>query len=109
MTTRAERIRALNDALRTTFRGGRVLVTQGVRALPLEQNAAVLRAVQAFDGFTPENDPHGEHDFGSLEVEGHKVCFKVDCYDERMELGSEDPADPARTTRVLTIMLAEEY
>ncbi len=65
-----EAIRTLNDALRTTFQGGRVLVTRGVRALPLEVNAVVLQAVQAFDAFTPENDPYGEHDFGSFELEG---------------------------------------
>lgn len=107
--SRAERIRALNDALRTTFRGGRVLVTQGIRALPLELNASVLQAVQAFDAFTPENDPHGEHDFGSFELEGHRIMWKVDYYNRALDGGSEDPADPKVTTRVLTIMLAEEY
>jgi hypothetical protein len=104
-----EAIRTLNDALRTTFEGGRVLVTQGVRALPLEVNAAALQAVQAFDAFTPENDPYGEHDFGSFELQGARIMWKIDYYDPSLTGGSEDPADPEVTTRVLTIMLAEEY
>ena len=33
----------------------------------------------------------------------------MDAYDANMEFGSEDAADPAETTRVLTIMLASEY
>ena len=62
-----------------------------------------------FSAFTPENDPHGEHDFGSFALAGRKLFFKIDYFDATMQFGSEDPADPAKTTRVLTIMLAEEY
>lgn len=105
----AEKIRALNDAFRATFGGGRVLITRGVQ----ERGEAFVRkavaAVKAFDAFTPENDPHGEHDFGSLTVEGTKLYFKIDYYDALERFGSEDPADPAKTTRVLTILLPEEY
>jgi hypothetical protein len=54
-------------------------------------------------------DPYGEHDFGNFEVAGQKFFFKIDYYDPNLEFGSEDPGDPQKTTRVLTIMLAEEY
>jgi uncharacterized protein DUF3768 len=69
----------------------------------------VLRRVRCFDQFDPDNDPHKEHDFGSFEFAGQTIFWKIDHYDLAVQCGSEDPADPAVTTRILTIMLAEEY
>jgi hypothetical protein len=106
---KANRIRDLNDAFRTTFRGGRAVMTSGVAELPDCVKAEAMMQVAAFSDFTPDNDPHGEHDFGSFTLVGRKFFWKIDYYDERCEFGSEDPSDPAKTTRVLTIMLAEEY
>ena len=106
-----ERIRDLNDAFRRTLDPtlGRAMLTAGVNALPSDVRATAMRAVATFDAFGSDNDPHGEHDFGSFDLAGHKFFFKVDYYDPRLEFGSDDPADPAKTTRVLTLMLAEEY
>lgn len=104
------RIRALNDRLRRTGLGGEVVITGGVAALlPGPVQASVMAAVQGFAAFTPDNDPRGEHDCAALEVEGHRVLFTIDCYDVTLGGGSPDPADPAVTRRVLTIMLAEGY
>src|SRR5712691_2712057 len=105
----AEKIRALNDAFRTTMIGGRVMMTTGVDALPSDVKAMVIRRVATFSDFSPDNDPHGEHDFGNFTLAGRKFFWKIDAYDADMRFGSEDPADPAKTTRILTIMLAEEY
>ena len=105
----AEKIRALNDRFRTTMTGGRVMMTAGVNALASDVKAMVIRRVAAFSEFTPDNNPHREHEIGSFQIAGHKILWKIDYYDAAMEFGSEDPADPATTTRVLTIMLASEY
>jgi len=106
---KSDRIRLLNDNFRTTFVGGRVVTTQGVAELPLDTKARVLLAVQSFDKFTEDNDPHREHDFGSFEIEGETYFFKIDYYALDIDGGSEDPADPEKTTRLLTIMRADEY
>ena len=105
----AERIRALNDDFRRTFVGGLVVITAGVEAMPAEQRKSLLAKVRAFDAFTEDNDPHGEHDFGAVDEGSVRYFWKVDCYDRNTEFGSPDPADPAVTTRVLTIMRADEY
>jgi len=99
----------VNDALRRTFVGGLVTVTAGIANLPAERRRSVLAAVQAFDAFTEDNDVHGEHDFGVVEVDKVRSFWKIDYYDGEMEMMSPDPADPTVTRRVLTIMLADEY
>jgi hypothetical protein len=105
----SERIRELNDSFRHSFNGGRVVITEGVDALSANVKAEVLQQVRQFDRFDRDNDPHGEHDFGNFEIEGERFFFKIDYYGLDMESGSEDPADPTKTTRVLTVMKAEEY
>lgn len=107
--TRSDRVRVLNDNFRSTFVGGRVVMTQGVNELPLDTKARVLLAVQSFDKFTEDNDPHREHDFGHFQIDGERYFFKLDYYALDFRFGSEDPADPEKTTRVLTIMRADEY
>ncbi|PIK73964.1 hypothetical protein CS379_05255 [Methylobacterium frigidaeris] len=102
-------IQQLNDALRVRGQGGQIVVTPGVRALDPERVAALIAAVEAFDAFTPENDPHGEHDFGAVEVAGARYYWKIDYYGRSSPGHSLDPADAAATLRVLTIMRADEY
>src|ERR1700694_363276 len=103
------KIALLNDAFRTTFSGGKVMMTSGVNELPDCVKAEALVQVTTFSEFPADNDPHAEHDFGSFNLVGRKFFWKIDYYDERCEFGSDDPADPEKTTRVLTVMLAGEY
>ncbi|MCJ2051920.1 DUF3768 domain-containing protein [Methylobacterium sp. J-070] len=105
----AARVRALNDAFRRSFAGGQVVETPGVVELPEADRIALLLAVRRFSSFDADNDPHGEHDFGAVEVGGERFFWKIDAYDRALLGGSPDPADPAVTTRVLTIMRADEY
>ncbi|PCH75114.1 MAG: hypothetical protein COC12_01835 [Rhodobacteraceae bacterium] len=102
-------IRQLNDQLRRTFAGGRVVMTSGLLALGDETVYQVLQAVQAFEDFNEGNDPYRTHDFGAVQIDDHNLMWKIDAYDENLEYGSPDPADPSVTTRVLTIFLASEY
>lgn len=110
---RTTKIRALNDTFRQNIPrlsdGSRLIVTDGVGSLPPEQIANILLAVRTFAEFNPDNDPHGEHDFGAIEHAGIRYFWKVDAYDRWMQFGSPDPSDPSVTTRVLTIMRADEY
>ena len=109
LETQVVRIRELNDALRSTFIGGTVLITAGVAALDAANRRELLAAVRSFDAFSADNDPRGEHDFGAIKIGDASFFFKIDYYDRSMNWHSPDAADSAVTTRVLTVMRADEY
>ena len=114
MSDRAKRIAALNDALRHdpgTGEHGRIMITRGVSDLGNPFTMQALAKLKAFDAFTSDNDPYGEHDFGSFELVGHTLFWKIDYFekDTGYMAGAETPEISATTDRILTIMLAEEY
>jgi len=105
------KIRELNDTLRTQGPSdlGRWVTTPGILGMGGEFTEAAFDAVRAFDQFTKDNDPYGEHDYGSFDLSGNRVIWKIDYYDRGLIYGSENPADPEVTCRVLTVCFASEY
>ncbi len=105
----AAKIAELNDHLRRTFTGGRVTMTAAVAALDPAEKIKVLESVRAFTDFNPDNNPHGENDFGVVTVKYEQYFWKADYYDLTVTYGSEDPSDPTITTRVLTVGRMDDY
>lgn len=103
------RIQRPNDDFRSTFIGSYVTITAGVRGLGADALPCILQSIRHHEEFESANDPCTEHDFGSFTYRDHQLFWKIDYYDKRLEFGSPDPADPAVTARVITIMLASEY
>ena len=109
------KIRELNDRFRRTLgTSGKRLMTAGVAALPFADQAAIVGKVMNFEDFTEDNDPHGEHDFGAFDFKDERIFWKIDYYNRKsfgsgFEMGADYPEDATKTTRVLTIMLADEY
>jgi hypothetical protein len=81
MTTKPETIRALNDELRQNLTTGTAFLTTGVAALGAEAVARIVKTIVVYDDFCHANDPYEEHDFGSFEVDGHTIFFKIDYFD----------------------------
>ncbi len=110
-------VAAQNDAFRRALLPGatpsglpgRVVVTRSVAARGDAFVGAALRSVATDETFTEDNDPHGDHTFGALTVEGARVWWKIDLHDRDLHFGSERPDDPEATARVLTILLPEDY
>ena len=102
--TLRERVAMLNDSFRKQNPGMYMLTRGVVDNLDLGE---VVEKVRSFDDFNEDNDPYGEHDFGSFTVSGVKIFWKIDYYDEALK-GWCDPLSPD-CHRVLTIMRADEY
>jgi hypothetical protein len=106
MDTKTARIAALNDELRHRLNGGMAVITPGIAALGQEAVARIVKTIEVYDDFCHANDPHEEHDFGAFDADGKRVFFKIDLYEEPNVKGAN--GEPV-VTRVLTIMLANEY
>jgi hypothetical protein len=112
----AIRLSTFNDAFRTqcsligsAIADGTLVITCGVAARGNDFIDRAVHAVQEYSAFGEDNDPYGEHDFGSFDLDGENLFWKIDNYDPLFDGRSRDPADAAVTRRVLTILLAEEY
>ena len=76
MSETSQRIASLNDALRHdpgTGEHGRIMMTREVNELGIAFTLQALAKLKAFDDFTTDNDPWGEHDFGAFEIDGTKL------------------------------------
>lgn len=101
---RATEIARLNDKFRSMCLD--VLYTAGIRDGIMDL-VGLSVAIENYNRFTEDNDPYGEHDFGSLVFENKKIFWKIDYYDKELRLWCDPLSSDCR--RALTIMLAEEY
>jgi hypothetical protein len=109
ITPRTAAIAALNDAFRNAGPTEDWVVTEGVADRGAVFIAAAYCKVIAFDAFAPNNDPYGEHDFGAFMLDGERLFWKIDYYDDTRDWGPPDPTDVVTTVRVLTVMLSREF
>lgn len=103
------KIRQLNDDLRVRRLGGAIVITTGIAGLGVSIVKKIITAISEFDAFTSENDPYGEHDCAVMAVDGIKIIWKIDYYDLTRRYHSPDASDRNVTSRVMTIMRADEY
>ncbi len=83
LTSQESKVAILNDLFRTTGIGGQTVITHGISILPDEVRSEISMTVLAFDKFSEDNDPYGEHDFGSFNhPKAGKIFWKIDYYDE---------------------------
>lgn len=106
-----------NDNFRMSIMGetnintpkGKTVMTQGVSSLSPDILLELTHKVATFDDFTVEADPYKFHEMGVIKISDITIWFKIDLYDENYEGGSEEPENPEKTRRVLTMLLPSEY
>src|SRR5579862_3374640 len=96
---RREKISALNDHLRTTFKGGRVQMTRNVYDLDDRLRGRALAVLARYNKF----DAESEHDSGVFIFAGFAFEWRIEYRGAEGCGQSSDPANAAKTFRVLTL------
>jgi hypothetical protein len=113
--TASEQIARLNDQLRAqNSQVGAIHFSRSVGLLPPQQQQQLLQLLKEFNSFSPDNDPYGERDFVTLELDGERYFFKIDYFEKSAwlkgeEIGADTPEDVNTTWRVGTLMESNEY
>jgi hypothetical protein len=118
-TTATEKIALLNDNLRAKLKinSACLSLTMGIMGLGKEALAPIVEGIAAYQGFSAGEDPFNERDFGVFELSigsgksaiAHQIAWKIDYYDNNLELNSPDPANPALTCRIITVSIEGEF
>jgi hypothetical protein len=103
MDRRAKLI-ALNDRLRTTFKGGRVQMTPGVYRLDARLRGRALSVLASYSKFATDS----EHDWGTFIFAGFAFEWRIEYRGKDGSALSPDPTDPEQTFRVLTLYAVDD-
>jgi Protein of unknown function (DUF3768) len=101
---RRAKIIALNDRLRTTFKGGRVQMTPSVYELDDRLRGRALSVLARYNKFHSES----EHDWGTFIFAGFSFEWRIEYRSKEGAGISPDPADPDKTFRVLTLYAIDD-
>ena len=85
------------------------LLAMRVAALGPEAVERIIKTIAVFDDFCHANDPYEEHDFGSFEVDGHRIFFKIDYLDQAVTCHSPDPAASTSADTIVLPPHASQY
>jgi hypothetical protein len=96
---RREKITELNDQFRATFKGGRVQIAPSVYDLDARLCGRALYVVSRYNKFHDDS----EHDCGVFIFAGYSFEWQIEYRGKDGNGLSPDPADPAKTFRVLTL------
>lgn len=103
----ASRIAALNDAFRTTFTDGMLILSLQLFGAPEDIQQRALDGARAFSDFDHRIDAYGEHSAGFFTDDGLEFFWKIDVYSDADCIAPGDPLDPG-AFRVLSLMFVDD-
>lgn len=103
-----EKIYRLNNEFRQSFCGADAYKSPVLAALSVEVREDIYSAIRLSNYFDPETTNHPEHNFGTVRVHDHHITWAIGYMDKASEELSQDPSNPAVTTRIIDLMTTTE-